>query len=80
VEQGRHDAERATGLLAQYGDVNARVQAAAAAVASAELDVEYCRVKAPFDGYVTEPEHRRGRVRAAGPAGLRPRRQTAPGT
>ena len=53
VEQGRHDAARATGLLAQYGDVNARVQAAAAAVASAELDVEYCRVKAPFDGYVT---------------------------
>ena len=53
VEQGRHDAARATDLLGQYGDVNARLQAAAAAVASAELDVEYCRVKAPFDGYVT---------------------------
>lgn len=53
VEQGRHDAQRAVDLLAQYGDVNARLEAARAAVASAELDVDYCRVKAPFDGYVT---------------------------
>ena len=53
VDQGRHDAARATDLLAQYSDGNARLEAAKAAVASAELDVEYCRVKAPFDGYVT---------------------------
>jgi multidrug efflux system membrane fusion protein len=53
VEQGRHDAARAADLLAQYGDGNARLEAARAAVASAELEVGYCRVTAPFDGYVT---------------------------
>src|SRR5260370_615025 len=34
-------------------DVSAHVAAARAAVRSAELDVEYCRVVAPFDAYVT---------------------------
>ena len=53
VDQGRHDAARATDLLAQYSDGNARLEAAKAALASAELDVQYCRVTAPFDGYVT---------------------------
>ena len=53
VEQGRHESARATDLLAQYADGNARLEAARAAVASAELDVGYCRVTAPFDGYVT---------------------------
>ncbi len=53
VDQGRHDAERARDLLAQVGDVNARLEAAKAAVAAAELDVAYCRVAAPFEGYVT---------------------------
>src|SRR5262249_59332301 len=40
-------------LLAQYSEGNARVAAAQAAVESAELDVGYCRVQAPFDAYVT---------------------------
>ena len=44
---------RAQDLLAQVGDVNARVQAAEANVRAAELDVGYCRVTAPFDAYVT---------------------------
>jgi membrane fusion protein, multidrug efflux system len=53
VEQSRHDVSRAQDLLAQVGDVNARVQAAEASVRAAELDVGYCRVTAPFDAYVT---------------------------
>jgi membrane fusion protein, multidrug efflux system len=53
VEQSRHDVARAQDLLAQIGDVNARIQAAEASVRAAELDVGYCRVTAPFDAYVT---------------------------
>jgi multidrug efflux system membrane fusion protein len=53
VEQSRHDASRAEDLLAQVGDLNARVEAAKATVRAADLDVGYCRVYAPFDAYVT---------------------------
>ena len=53
VEQSRHDASRAEDLLAQVGDVNARIEAAKASARAAELDVGYCRVYAPFDAYVT---------------------------
>jgi multidrug resistance efflux pump len=53
VEAARAELARAQDLLGQLGDVNARRQAAAAAVRDAELDVEYCYVRAPFDAYVT---------------------------
>ena len=53
IEQSRHDLGRARDLLAQFGDRNARLQAAEATVRAAELDVGYCRVSAPFDAYVT---------------------------
>jgi multidrug efflux system membrane fusion protein len=53
VEQASHDRARAQDLLAQFGDLNARVQAAEAAVRLAELQVGYCWVRAPFDAYVT---------------------------
>ncbi len=53
TEQALHDRERAQELLAQFGEFNARLQAAEAAVRSAELDVGYCWVRAPFDAYVT---------------------------
>ncbi|HYB43260.1 MAG TPA: biotin/lipoyl-binding protein [Candidatus Methylomirabilis sp.] len=53
IDQARQDRSRAEALLAQYADRNARLAAAEAAVQSAELDVAYCRVKAPFDAYVT---------------------------
>jgi membrane fusion protein, multidrug efflux system len=53
IEQAHHERARAQDLLAQYGDLNARLQAARAAVYAAELDVGYCRVRAPFDAYVT---------------------------
>jgi len=53
IDQAREDRSRAQALLAQYADRNARLVAAEAAVESAELDVGYCRVRAPFDAYVT---------------------------
>lgn len=53
IDQARHDQARAQDLLAQIGPVNARQQAAEAAVRSAELDVGYCWVRAPFNAYVT---------------------------
>jgi multidrug resistance efflux pump len=53
VGQARSELERARALLGQLGDVNARRQAAAAAVYDAELNVQYCSVRAPFDAYVT---------------------------
>jgi len=52
-QQAEHELARARRLLAQFGELNARRQAAEAAVRNAELDVGYCRVRAPFDGYVT---------------------------
>lgn len=52
-ESANQERARAEKLLAQMGDLNAHVEAAKAAVRSAELDVQYCRVVAPFDGYVT---------------------------
>ena len=39
--------------LGQVGDINARRQAAEAAVIGAELFVNYCVVRSPIDGYVT---------------------------
>jgi len=52
-EGAERERERAEKLLAQVGDLNARRTAAEAAVAAARLDVDYCRVSAPFDGWVT---------------------------
>lgn len=53
VEHARAEMGKAINLLGQLGDVNARLQAARAAVDDAELNVGYCRVRAPFRGYVT---------------------------
>ena len=53
IDQAREERSRAQALLAQYANRNARLAAAEAAVESAELDVGYCRVRAPFDAYVT---------------------------
>lgn len=52
-EKAMNERERAEKLLAQYGDLNARRQRAEVAVRTAELNVSYCRLVAPFDGYVT---------------------------
>jgi multidrug efflux system membrane fusion protein len=53
IDQAHQDRSRAQALLAQYANRNARLAAAEAAVQSAQLDVGYCRVTAPFDAYVT---------------------------
>ena len=46
-------ARQAQNQLGQFGDINARRRAAEAAVYDARLNVNYCYVQAPFDGYVT---------------------------
>jgi len=53
VDEARSEVRRARDLLGQLGDVNARRQAAEAAVYDAQLNVDYCSVRAPFDAYVT---------------------------
>jgi membrane fusion protein, multidrug efflux system len=53
VQRARSDVARATNEQGKYGDINARRKAAQAAAYRAKLNVEYCRVYAPFDGYVT---------------------------
>lgn len=52
VEQARNERGRAEDTVGQTGDINARIAAAEAAVRSAELDVGYCRIRAPFSGRV----------------------------
>ena len=53
VQEARYELSRAENELGQLGDVNARRQAAEAELYDAELDLGYCYVRAPFDGYVT---------------------------
>jgi membrane fusion protein, multidrug efflux system len=45
-----HKAQDALGML---GDVNQRMRAAQEAIEDAQLNSDYCSVRAPFDGYVT---------------------------
>lgn len=53
LERAKHELGKAVADLGQVGDVNARRRAAEAAVRDAELNVGYCTVRAPFDGFVT---------------------------
>ncbi|HZP44909.1 MAG TPA: biotin/lipoyl-binding protein [Candidatus Binataceae bacterium] len=53
VDNAESEAERAQNELGQLGDINARRKAAEAALEDARLNVNYCYVRAPFDGYVT---------------------------
>jgi multidrug efflux system membrane fusion protein len=53
LSRSHQDLERATNVLAQEGAFNPRREAAEARVRSAKLNVDYCRVTAPFDAYVT---------------------------
>jgi multidrug resistance efflux pump len=53
LSRSREELQRATNLLAETGPFNARRGAAEARVRAARLDLDYCRVTAPFDGYVT---------------------------
>jgi multidrug resistance efflux pump len=53
IDSARSEVRRSTNDLGQFGDINARRKAAEAAVYDAQLNVEYCYVRAPFDSYVT---------------------------
>lgn len=53
VDNARSAVRQAQNQLGQLGDINARRKAAEAAVYDAKLNVEYCYLRAPFDGYVT---------------------------
>jgi len=52
VEQAKVERLKAENDIGQEGDVNARIAAAEAQFHEAELNLEYCRVKAPFSGKV----------------------------
>jgi multidrug efflux system membrane fusion protein len=53
VEGARSDVRKAQNQLGQYGNINALRKAAEAAVYDAKLNVGYCYVRAPFNGWVT---------------------------
>jgi multidrug resistance efflux pump len=53
VANTKAEVSKAQNQLGQLGDINARRKAAEAAVYDAKLNVEYCYVRATFDGYVT---------------------------
>ncbi len=53
MERARFELEQARKDLGEFGGVNARRKAAEARVYDAELNVGYCTVRSPFDGYVT---------------------------
>jgi multidrug efflux system membrane fusion protein len=66
IAEAKNDSRRATAMIAQVGNSNARIEAAQAAVTSAELDLEYCYVRAPFNAYVTNLNTREGEYAKAG--------------
>lgn len=52
LEEARQSLMRQQNLLGQYGTLNARIASADSAVTAAQLNVDYCRVHAPFNGRV----------------------------
>ena len=66
IAEAKSESRSAVSLIGQAGNVNARIEAARAVVAAAELDVEYCSVRAPFDAYVTNLNTREGEYAKAG--------------
>ena len=53
VQAAHSDVGKAQNQLGQYGDINALRKAAEAAVYDAKLNVGYCYVRAPYNGWVT---------------------------
>jgi membrane fusion protein, multidrug efflux system len=53
VSSAHSEVSKAQNDLGQYGDINARRKAVEAALYDANLNLEYCYVRAPFDAYVT---------------------------
>ena len=53
IDSAASEVRKAENDLGEFGGINARRKAAEAAVYDANLNVEYCYVRAPFDAYVT---------------------------
>ena len=66
LEAARQSKVSSEAQLAKTGDAYARVQAAEASRNQAALKVEYCTVKAPFDGWVTNLNTQVGQYVAEG--------------
>ncbi len=66
LRQARSESSRAEDAIGQVDGTNARVAAAAAAVHAAELDLSYCRVRAPFTGLVVNMNISTGAFARAG--------------
>jgi multidrug resistance efflux pump len=66
LQQARAERARALDAVGDSGGANARVTAAEAAVHAAELDLDYCRVLAPFTGKVVNLNISKGAFARAG--------------
>ena len=66
LQQARSERVRAEDAIGQNEGINARIAAAEAAVHAAELDLSYCRVRAPFTGLVVNMNISNGAFARAG--------------
>ena len=66
VASARSELEKAQDALGIMGDVNQRVRAAQEEIEDAQLNYDYCFVRAPFDGYVTNLNISEGQYANAG--------------
>jgi len=66
LQQARSEQSRAEDAIGQIEGLNARIAAAEAAVHAAELDLSYCRVRAPFTGLVVNMNISTGAFARAG--------------
>jgi len=66
LQQARSERFRAEDAIGQIDGINARLAAAEAAVHAAELDLSYCRVRAPFTGLVVNMNISKGAFARAG--------------
>jgi multidrug efflux system membrane fusion protein len=66
LQQARSEASRAKDAIGEIEGINARLAAGEAAVHSAELDLDYCRVSAPFTGLVVNMNISNGAFARAG--------------
>lgn len=66
LEVSHQSRNTAVAKLAQTGNAYARIQSAEAKLRQAQLNVEYCKVLAPFDGWVTNLNTQIGQYVAEG--------------
>lgn len=65
-DRSRQELAGQKSLLGQFGDSNAHLEVAKAAVDAAELNLSYCQVRAPFRGRVTNLNISKGKYAQAG--------------